>query len=73
MTAHSIIGDRDAVTGDPEIDSDGVVTHESAHIEEAVSELTVPSRHNAYKHPLTILEVRRILREHLRSREPSAD
>lgn len=68
VKAHTIIGDRDLVTGDPEIDSDGVVTHESAHIDEAVSEITVPSRHDAYAHPLTILEVKRILRLHLRER-----
>ncbi len=65
---HTIIGDRDAATGDPEVDSDGVVTHESAHLPEALSELFVPGRHNVYSHALAILEVKRILKEHLRER-----
>lgn len=61
--AHTIIGDRDMVEAEG---GDGVVTHESAHLPEATSELFVPARHNAASHPLTILEVKRILSEHLR-------
>lgn len=68
VKVHTIIGDRDTITGDPEVDSDGVVTHESAHIEGAASEITVPSKHDAYAHPLTILEIKRILKEHLAAR-----
>jgi pimeloyl-ACP methyl ester carboxylesterase len=63
VTAHSII----AVDGDGPVEegSDGVVAYPSAHIEEAVSELVVRSRHSVQGHPRTILETRRILLEHL--------
>jgi pimeloyl-ACP methyl ester carboxylesterase len=47
--------------------SDGVVPYASAHIESAESELVVPADHfHVHHHPLAILEVRRILLEHLR-------
>jgi pimeloyl-ACP methyl ester carboxylesterase len=47
--------------------SDGVVPYSSAHIDDAESELVVPADHyNVHHHPLAILEVRRILLEHLR-------
>jgi pimeloyl-ACP methyl ester carboxylesterase len=69
---HTIIGDRDQATGS-DTDSDGFVTHESAFLAEAVSELFVPGGHSAYAHPLTILEVKRILKEHLRERSAAAD
>jgi pimeloyl-ACP methyl ester carboxylesterase len=60
---HSIIGDRGL--GDGEQGSDGVVPYKSAHLEGAVSELIVPSDHAATAHPLTVLEVKRILHLHL--------
>ena len=54
--------------------SDGVVPYASAHIDSAASELVVPADHfHVHHHPLAILEVRRILLEHLREadrREP---
>jgi pimeloyl-ACP methyl ester carboxylesterase len=47
--------------------SDGVVPYASAHIDSAASELVVPADHfHVHHHPLAILEVRRILLEHLR-------
>lgn len=47
-------------------DSDGVVTVESARLPHAVSELTVAADHiNIHRHPRTVLEVQRILLEHL--------
>ncbi len=47
-------------------DSDGVVTRESAHIDDVVSEITVPSAHaTIHSKPAAVLEVRRILLEHL--------
>lgn len=51
---------------------DGVVPYASAHLDEAVSEVLVRSPHSeAQRHPLTIIEVRRILFEHLQSlRQP---
>jgi hypothetical protein len=60
---HSIIGDRGL--GDGEQGSDGVVPYKSSHLEGAESELIVPSDHAATAHPLTVLEVERILRLHL--------
>lgn len=65
VAVHTILGDRGLSTDDPEQISDGFVTYESAHLDEAVSELLVPSRHNAYSDPLAIREVLRILRLHL--------
>jgi pimeloyl-ACP methyl ester carboxylesterase len=60
---HSIIGDRGL--GDGEQGSDGVVPYKSSHLAGAESELIVPSDHAATAHPLTVLEVKRILRLHL--------
>jgi hypothetical protein len=46
--------------------SDGVVSLASARVEDAESELIVPADHNkVHRHPLSVLEVRRILLEHL--------
>jgi len=60
---HSILGDRGL--GDGEKGSDGVVPYKSAHLEGAESELIVPSDHAATAHPLTVLEIKRILKLHL--------
>ena len=63
IPAHSII----AVEGDGPIESgdDGVVSYQSAHIPEAVSELVVRSGHSVQSNPQTAREVRRILLLHL--------
>jgi len=46
--------------------SDGVLTFESAHLDNVVSEIAVPSDHvNIHRAPRTVLEVQRILFEHL--------
>jgi hypothetical protein len=46
--------------------SDGVVSYESAHLDNVASELKVAADHwQINRHPLSILEVRRILLEHL--------
>ena len=46
--------------------SDGVVSYESAHVEGVDSEITVPADHvRVHRHPRTVLEVQRILLEHL--------
>jgi pimeloyl-ACP methyl ester carboxylesterase len=46
--------------------SDGVVTVASAHLEEAESEQIVEADHvNIHRHPRTVMEVQRILLEHL--------
>ncbi len=45
---------------------DGVVAYSSAKMDDAVSEVTVPAMHSEiHAHPRAILEVRRILLEHL--------
>jgi pimeloyl-ACP methyl ester carboxylesterase len=64
---HSIIGTESKTeNGEP---FDGVVTYSSAHLEGAVSELTVSCDHSAHTNPLVILEIERILRLHLREYE----
>jgi pimeloyl-ACP methyl ester carboxylesterase len=47
-------------------DGDGVVSCASAHTDNAASEITVPAGHTTvHTHPAAVLEVRRILLEHL--------
>jgi len=46
--------------------SDGIVPYSSAHVDGVDSELLVPADHmHVHQHPLSTLEVRRILLEHL--------
>ena len=47
--------------------TDGLVPYSSSHLDGAASELVVPSGHSVQYHPAAILEVRRILGEHLDS------
>ena len=61
---HSIIGNNEA--GDTPGGTDGVVPYWSAHLDGAASEKVVKSGHSAHEHPLAILEVRRILLEHIK-------
>jgi pimeloyl-ACP methyl ester carboxylesterase len=63
VTAHSII----AVLGEGPVSgkTDGVVAYESAHLDGVESEKIVRSPHSCHAEPDTILEVRRILLEHL--------
>jgi hypothetical protein len=63
VSTHSIIAVRG--TGDLLRLNDGVVRYESAHLEGVGSEKVVQSSHSMQAQPETILEVRRILREHL--------
>jgi pimeloyl-ACP methyl ester carboxylesterase len=63
VTAHSIIPVTNA--GAALGQDDGVVKYESAHIEGVASEKIVRSTHSTQSTPATILEVRRILYEHL--------
>jgi len=45
---------------------DGVVSFGSAHLDDVESEIVVPSDHvNLHRHPRSVLEVHRILLEHL--------
>jgi len=67
---HNIVGMTDpdglsSVSGREE--GDGLVSFASAHREDVESEIIVQATHtDAHRHPLTILELRRILLEHLR-------
>lgn len=73
---HSIIGQAPCdsalrlvsyVLGHDDKKSDGVVPYDSAHIDGVASEIVVPADHdNVHRHPLAVLEVRRILLEHLK-------
>ena len=66
---HSIIGNDTA--GVPlAASSDGIVPYESAHLDGAASELVISSQHSVQENPLAILEIRRILKEQLRT-EPA--
>jgi pimeloyl-ACP methyl ester carboxylesterase len=62
---HSIV----AVDGDGPVEEgdDGVVTYRSAHLDAAESELVVRYGHSCQNEPETVLELRRILLEHLQA------
>jgi pimeloyl-ACP methyl ester carboxylesterase len=61
------------LSGDKE-PGDGVVPYQSAHLDGVDSELVVPADHfHVHHHPLAILELRRILLDHLREADRSAD
>lgn len=65
---HTILGNIDNEA--PDKSSDGVVEYTSAHLPQASSEYIVPASHSACQsHPLSVLEVRRILLRHLRPSE----
>ncbi|MEX2122076.1 MAG: alpha/beta fold hydrolase [Pirellulales bacterium] len=65
---HNIVGvlPNEGWLGSLAAGSDGLVTYESAHLDAVASEITVNAHHSTvHRHPLTVLEVRRILLEHL--------
>ncbi len=67
---HNIIGvvPKRTFVGRVSEDGDGVVTIKSAHLEHVASEISVQADHMVvHRHPLAILEVRRILLEHISS------
>ncbi len=66
---HNIVGEvsQESFWGRLSGESDGVVAVASAHVPYSQSEISVPADHsNVHNHPLAVLEVQRILREHLR-------
>ena len=65
VKAHSIIAVK--TSGPLTEGNDGVVEYKSAHITGVESEYVVPVGHSCQGYPLTIVEVRRILLEHLES------
>jgi pimeloyl-ACP methyl ester carboxylesterase len=67
---HSIIGDRGR--GDTPNSSDGIVPYWSSHMEGAQSELIVPGPHGSYALPETVVELKRILRLELETRDETA-
>jgi len=62
ISAHSIIGVR---RGPIEEGTDGVVSYQSARLDDVDSELVVRSGHSSQSNPDVIEEIRRILIEHL--------
>jgi hypothetical protein len=65
---HSIVGllPKDSWLAKVSAEGDGVVSRESAHFDGAASEITVAANHSTvHAHPAAVLEVRRILLEHL--------
>lgn len=64
LVFHSIIGNSTNST-DPDIMTDGIVPYRSAHLEGAASEKIIKGGHSIQETPEAVLELRRILREHL--------
>jgi len=65
---HNIVGlvPEQGLFGSLAAGTDGVVSFESAHMGDVESELVVPADHvSVHSHPRAVLEVRRILLEHL--------
>ncbi len=64
VTYHSIMGND---TPDVPLaeSSDGIVPYRSAHWDGAASEVIIPSGHSVQENPQAIIEIRRILHEHL--------
>ena len=70
VSYHNIIGQvpETAFLGRVSGESDGVVSLASAHLTDVATEIVVPADHlSVHRHPRTILEVRRVLLEHLQS------
>ena len=66
---HTIVGnhrgDQDSVDTVGAAISDGVVPYESSHLEGAASETIITGKHNIHENPKTILQLRKILHQHL--------
>jgi hypothetical protein len=66
VTFHSVIGDRGK--GNRPESSDGVVPYWSSHVTPVVSEKIVPSNHGVPDNPAAAEELKRILKQHLQSK-----
>lgn len=64
LVFHSILGNI-TKSDDPNIITDGIVPYKSAHLDGAVSEKVLHGGHSIQETPEAILELRRILRQHL--------
>ncbi|OOS25303.1 alpha/beta hydrolase [Moraxella porci DSM 25326] len=66
---HTIVGnhrgDQDSVDTVGAAISDGVVPYDSSHLEGAASETIITGRHNIHENPKTIVQLRKILHQHL--------
>ena len=69
VTYHNVVGmkrKKNWLGSTSEATGDGVVEYESAHMDDVASEISVEAEHSlVHSHPRTILEVRRVLLEHL--------
>jgi pimeloyl-ACP methyl ester carboxylesterase len=68
VTYHNIVGvmPRQWWLAKLTAEGDGVVPRTSAHLDDVASEITVPADHSSvHAHPAAVLEVRRILLDHL--------
>ena len=64
LVFHSIMGNI-TKNDDPNVITDGIVPYKSAHLDGAVSEKIIHGGHSIQETPEAILELRRILRQHL--------
>ncbi len=64
LVFHSIMGNI-TKSNDPNVITDGIVPYKSAHLDGAVSEKIIHGGHSIQETPEAILELRRILRQHL--------
>lgn len=64
LVFHSIIGNI-TKSDDPNVITDGIVPYKSAHLDGAVSEKFFTGGHSIQETPEAVLELRRILRQHL--------
>jgi len=64
LVFHSIMGNI-TKSDDPNVITDGIVPYKSAHLEGAKSEKVLSGGHSIQLTPQAVLELRRILREHL--------
>lgn len=72
ITYHNVLGvvPQEGLLGALAGEGDGIVSRESAHVENAASEIVIPADHaHVHQHPLAVLEVRRILMEHAQEYE----
>ena len=61
---HSIIGNK-TNSKDSDVMTDGIVPYKSAHLDGATSEVIIKGGHSIQETPEAVLELRRILRQHL--------
>ncbi|WP_130802751.1 alpha/beta fold hydrolase [Acinetobacter ihumii] len=64
LVFHSIIGNK-TNSQDPNVMTDGIVPYKSAHLDGATSEIIIKGGHSIQETPEAVLELRRILRQHL--------